>query len=115
MMLSSRSDNESIPLANRRETIWGSIIAFQVRSSRRMVGWLVVTDWLTGRQILATIAVLLRAYVRAFVVKKIGWDDALIFLAWVTALVGNTFVCLCTPLRTWTVGTLHLLTSDIQW
>ena len=46
-------------------------------------------------QILATIAVLLRAYVRAIVLKQLGWDDAFIFLAWATVLVGNTFICLC--------------------
>lgn len=67
-------DGESVPIANRKETIWGICISFQI---------------------LATIAVALRAYARLVVIKKMGWDDATIFLAWCTVLVGNTFICLC--------------------
>jgi hypothetical protein len=47
------------------------------------------------RQILSTIAVVLRFYVRGIVYKRLGWDDAAVFLAWAALVVGNTFVCLC--------------------
>ncbi|GME26181.1 Integral membrane protein [Neofusicoccum parvum] len=69
--ISSSSEDETVPLINRRETVLALTITFQI------VAW---------------IAVIFRLYARFKLTRAGGWDDLLVVLAAMSVSIGSSFV-----------------------
>lgn len=83
-----RSD-EAIPVANRRETLFGIVLTSGVSQVSEPISCMYLADLLM--QSIAIIAIALRLYARFKLAKRPGWDDTLAVLS----LVGNDLSSSC--------------------